>query len=206
MLWLGIFLIAGMLAYFAYDPEKPDPFQERQRQEQLAQKVLASAPVRGTTQTPDLTIVEFGDFQCEYCRTIAPTIAEFVEEYPDRVRHVWIHVINNNHEHSAYAARASYCAQKQGAFWEFHDMLFKEQNNLSPLLYRELAAQLNLDVTQFLTCFESSESEDIVSAHDQFARETGVSSTPYLIINDQAYEEGISPSELNTLFTQILFP
>lgn len=171
-------------------------------QQSLIQTVLESAPQQGSTEAIIL-LVEFGDFQCPYCKQVAPLIDQVMTNYPDTIRRVWVHLPNTtDHPEAQSAAVASQCALEQGAFWEFHDGLFAEQENLSPTLYLKIAQSLQLNSEKFETCLTNEATANTVRTHSQFARRAGVNSTPYARINESDISGLFTLEQLEALIQQ----
>lgn len=84
-----------------------------------------NAPVKGPADAP-VTIVEYSDFECPFCQRAFPTVEQVMNTYPDQVKVVYKHLpLTNLHPNAQNAAIASVCAQKQGKFWDYHDILFQ---------------------------------------------------------------------------------
>ena len=99
--------------------------------------------VRGTG---GVDLVEYGDFQCRYCRDALPSLARVLARLDGRARLVFRHFpVTGKHPRAEEYARAAEAAAAQGRFWEMHDLLF-EQADPEP---SELAAQLGLDLAAF---------------------------------------------------------
>ena len=79
-----------------------------------------------------VTIVEFTDYECPYCKSSQPTIEQVIREYGDKVRLVVKHNPLSLHQNAQGAAKASIAAAKQGKFWEMHKLLFVSQQQLDP--------------------------------------------------------------------------
>ena len=87
------------------------------------------APVKGPANAP-ITIVEFSDFQCSYCKRVVNVLDQVLERYPDKVKLAFRDFpIVNIHPQAEKAAEAAHCAGEQGKFWEFHDLLFEKQDS-----------------------------------------------------------------------------
>ncbi|MFC8192987.1 DsbA family protein [Cellulomonas sp. NPDC057328] len=101
--------------------------------------------VLGDPSAP-VTVVEFGDLECPYCRAAAPVLRRLVEESDGRVRLVWRHFpLFQVHPHALAAALAAEAAGAQGRFWELHDRLFADQEHLTDDDLRAHAVALGLD-------------------------------------------------------------
>ncbi|HUF10829.1 MAG TPA: DsbA family protein [Rhodothermales bacterium] len=109
-------------------------------------------------QTSPLTIVEFSDFQCPYCgRYSRDTYPALKEKYVDQgtLKYVFMDYPLPNHPLAPKAAEAAHCADEQGQFWEMHDVLFANQNNLAEALLPGYATAIGLDETKFAECLDS---------------------------------------------------
>ncbi|WP_136519370.1 MULTISPECIES: DsbA family protein [Cellulomonas] len=105
-------------------------------------------PERFVLGNPDapVTVVEFGDLECPYCRAAGPELRRLVEESDGRVRLVWRHFpLFQVHPHALAAALAAEAAGAQGRFWELHDRLLEQQDHLTDDDLREHAVALGLD-------------------------------------------------------------
>jgi protein-disulfide isomerase len=146
----------------------------------------AGFPSLGPADAP-ITIVEFGDFQCPFCRqweqdTYQPLLAA----YPGKIRIVYRDFpLTSIHPNAMPAAEAAQCANAQGAFWPFHDKLFSS-DTLDDATYKQYAQQLNLDMTRFNTCLADHTYDKYIQDNSDFAVKTGVNSTPTFFINGLA--------------------
>jgi protein-disulfide isomerase len=114
--------------------------------------VAAEGPSLGPAGAP-VTIVEFSDFQCPYCARAGPVVKEIRARYPEQVRIVYRHLpLDRIHPLARGAAEASACADAQGRFWEFHDVLFANQRALDVPDLQRYAKELGLDTQAFDNC------------------------------------------------------
>jgi protein-disulfide isomerase len=138
---------------------------------------------KGNAAAP-LTIVEFSDFQCPYCRQAQATVAEVMSKYPGRIRLAFRdYPLAALHPQAQLAAEASRCAAEQGKFWEYHDRLFANQNKLSPPELLEHARALQLDDRQFDTCLQSGKNRPSIDRDRQEGSAAGVNATPAFFLN-----------------------
>ena len=144
--------------------------------------VASDGPARGPADAP-ITIVEFSDFQCPYCRRVLPTIEEVVERYPEQVRIVFRNFPLDNHARARPAAEAALCANEQDKFWPYHDVLFENARALEDADLARYAEEVGLDVAAFETCLGESRFADQVEADFQAGREAGVTGTPAFFVN-----------------------
>ncbi|MBI4018596.1 MAG: DsbA family protein [Candidatus Aenigmarchaeota archaeon] len=140
--------------------------------------------IRGNHNAP-VVIVEFSDFQCPYCGAVQPTLKQLMQEYPDDVKLIYRHFPLPSHAYAMKAAEASECASDQGKFWEYHDMLFGNQNRLDLSSLKEYAAQIGLNSTSFNSCLDSGVMSQRVKFAQESGIERGVSGTPTFLINDR---------------------
>jgi protein-disulfide isomerase len=146
-------------------------------------QVAALGPSRGPAGAP-VTIVEFSDFQCPYCRRAGPIVEEVLTRYPDDVRVVYRHLpLESIHPRARPAARASICAEQQGLFWEFHDAVFAGPNALADGDLRQLAEEIGADLDAYDACLASSAHDERVDADLAAARELGITGTPAFLVN-----------------------
>jgi protein-disulfide isomerase len=153
-------------------------------------------PVFGPADAP-ITIIEFSDYECPYCRSWqAEVLPRLIETYPDQVRLVYRDFpLTSIHPNAAPAAAAANCAQEQDAYWDFHDKLFSMELGLSDKAYQQYASDLGLDAEAFSDCLESGRYADEVQADLEYAAQLGVRSTPTFFINGIALV-GAQPFEL----------
>ena len=139
-----------------------------------------------------ITIVEFGDYQCTFCY-------KFHDETMKKIDQAYIKTENVNFVYkdfplngpqSILASEASYCAQKQNKFWEYHDTLYNNWGGentgwITKNVLLGFANDIKLDLDSFSQCLENSEFKQKVLDNEQFAREIGIDATPsFLIFND----------------------
>jgi protein-disulfide isomerase len=137
---------------------------------------------RGAREAP-VTIVEFSDFQCPYCRSVVATLKDVAARYPDRVRWVFRDFpLENLHPEAPLAHEAARCAGDQGKFWPYHDLLFAE-TNLTPDALKQYAAQVGLEASAFAQCLESRRHRAAVAADVAAGAQLGVTGTPTFFIN-----------------------
>ena len=152
--------------------------------------------IRGSTilgnSDAEITIVEFGDYQCTFCY-------KFHDETMKKIDQKYIKTTNVNFVYkdfplngpqSILASEASYCAQKQNKFWEYHDTLYNNWGGentgwITKNVLLGFANDIKLDLDSFSQCLENSEFKQKVLDNEQFAREIGIDATPsFLIFND----------------------
>lgn len=143
-------------------------------------------PQRGPNGAP-VTIVEFSDFQCPYCRQAEPTLKQVRSKYGDRVRIVYMDFPLGFHPQAMGAALAARCADEQGRFWAYHDALFAGQSGLSTPALKDLAVRLNLDTASFDSCLDQRKYESNVLSDKAKGKNANVSGTPTFVVNGTAF-------------------
>lgn len=133
-----------------------------------------------------VTIVEFADFQCGQCRDMYATLKTVLENYPMQVRLVFRQLpLATVHPLARQAAQASLCAFEQNGFWEYHDALFGNAEDLESETLRKWAGLIGLDLERFDACLRGGEKAEAVREDIQAAIDAGAYSVPTLYINGQ---------------------
>ena len=155
---------------------------------------VAGAPFKGPAKAP-VTIVEFSDFHCPFCRRVLPTLAQLESQYGDKIKLVFRDFpIENLHPGATKAHEAARCANEQGKFWLYHDKLFASSPSSSPEVFKGLAKEVGLDVTGFETCFDSGKYQAAVKKDIDDGNRLGVTGTPAFFINGRLVS-GAQPLE-----------
>lgn len=143
-------------------------------------------PSLGPDDAP-ITIVEFSDFQCPYCRRFHDdTFQALLDAYPGQVRFVYRNLpLTSIHSEALPAAIASLCANDQNAFWDYHGKLFSSET-LGEETYIQYATVLGLNVEEFSACLSSGKYDDFIQEDMDFALNLGVQSTPTFFVNGLA--------------------
>ena len=144
---------------------------------------LAGGASRGDVNAP-VTIVEFTDFQCSACGGMYPIVEDVLKSYGNRVHFVMRNFpLTSVHANAFNAAQAAEAAKAQGKFWEYIDLLFKNQTTLDPDSLKKYATQVGLDRKRFDAEFDSAKYEQIVRKDIEDGEGYGIDSTPTFYIN-----------------------
>lgn len=146
-------------------------------------------PFKGDENAP-VTIVEFSDFQCPYCsRFFEQILPSLQEEYIDtgKVKFVYKDFpLKSIHSLAQKSAEAAECADEQGKFWEYHDLLYGNQDEWTEggvETFKQYAADLGLDTDKFNSCLDNGDMQAEVDEDYEDSLESGGRGTPYFVIN-----------------------
>lgn len=159
---------------------------------------VGTSPVQGPA-TAWVTVVEFADFQCPYCAAVAPTLAAMQAQFGTDVRLVYKHFPLSFHARARPAAVAAVCAQAQGRFWEFHDVVYANQDSLMRVAdfesaLAQLATAAGLELVAWQSCRADPASDAAVSADVSLGMQVGVRATPTSVVNGVPLEGALSAS------------
>lgn len=196
-----IFIAGGLAGYFlakyAFDygitqaagqvANQPDPsapqFQPTAAPTRIDNVKTDDDPQLGP-DSAKVTIVEFSDFQCPYCKRFRDTTFDaLVEKYGDDIRIVYRDFPLSFHPQAQIAAEAAECANEQEKFWEMHDVIYANQEILSDDAYSGFASQLDLDTGKFDECLSSNKYAEEILADQKDGEAYGVTGTPTFFIN-----------------------
>ena len=143
---------------------------------------------RGPVTAP-ATLVEYGDYECPYCGRMHPVVKELHERVGERLRLVFRHFpLDSVHPHARRAAEASEAAAAQGRFWEMHDLLYDNQEDLEDEALRHYAAEVGLDVARFEDDLAECRHAPHVQEDRLGGERSGVEGTPTFFVNGARYE------------------
>jgi len=172
------YIILGEIIDTSVDPLK----------ETMGKISLVNVPVKGK-ETANITIVEYSDFQCPFCKRGSQILPQILQEYDGKIKIMYKQLPLPMHNWAKDAAIASLCAREQGndKFWEFHDLLFENQENIkvenSKEEFKGFAKKIGLNENDFNKCLGSPDIAKRVQADIDEARSIGVSSTPTFVVN-----------------------
>jgi protein-disulfide isomerase len=148
-----------------------------------AEVQITGAPSKGPKDAP-VTIVKFEDFQCPFCKQVQPTLAELLSRYNGKIRLVHKDLpLDSIHPHARQAAEAGRCADEQGKFWNYHDILYDKSPNADKVNLKSYAKAAGLDVNAFEQCVGRSKFKALVQRDLIDGAQLGVSVTPTFFIN-----------------------
>lgn len=164
-------------------------------------------PFLGDPQAP-LTIVEFADFQCPFCgRFFKTTEQEIIDKYVKTGKAKFVYrdfPLTSIHEEAQKSAEAAECADEQGKFWEYHDLIYERQDKLSVARYKAWAAELGLDTSQFNQCLDSGKYFEEVQKDFRDGQAAGVKGTPGTFVNSRLVEGALPFVHFQTIIEEEL--
>jgi protein-disulfide isomerase len=145
-------------------------------------EVAADGPSTGPAGAP-ITIIEFSDYQCPFCKRAEGPLKQVLAKYPEQVRLVYRHFPLDGHKDARPAAEASACADEQGKFWEYHQLVFEAAPTLDAKKLRQIAEQTKLDLKAFDGCLADGRQKAKVQNDLEAGRLAGVTGTPAFFVN-----------------------
>ncbi|MBI4127749.1 MAG: thioredoxin domain-containing protein [Parcubacteria group bacterium] len=149
--------------------------------------VAAGDHIRGDPNAK-VTVIEYSDLECPFCKQFHPTMQQLVAEYDGKVRWVYRHwPITSRHPKATKEAEASECAAEQGKFWEYIDRVFEitpANNGLDLEQLPVIAQEVGLDVASFEACLESGKYQERIQNDADEAIRIGGTGTPFSVIVD----------------------
>lgn len=164
---------------------------------------IGNSPVKGPADAK-ITIIEFSDFQCPYCKRGKDNMEKVMEMYPKDVKIVFKQLPLGFHQQATPAAKAALAAGKQGKFWEMHDKLFDNQGKLSDSFYEETAKELGLDMTKFKADVASDEIAQQIKDESALASKVGISGTPGFFVNGVPVKGAYPPEHFKKIIDRWL--
>ena len=151
------------------------------------------------SKDPIINIVYFSDFKCSYCFDQEVIFKNILNKYEDKVRLIWKDYPENNFDTQSYQASiAARCASKQGAFWQYHDILY-QSDSLDKKLFLQIAQKLNLDIDQFERCLESKNIITSIENNIYEAQILGIRGVPYIYVDNIEFMGEVSEDEIEKI-------
>lgn len=164
-------------------------------------------PMLGNPSAP-VTLVEFADFQCPFCgRMFSETLPQIKEKYvkTGKVKFVYRDFpLSSIHQFAQKAAEAGECADDQGKFWQYHDVLYVRQQQLSGENLKKWAGEIGLDMAQFNQCLDSGKYADEVAKDLQDGVNAGVTGTPATFVNGRLVSGALPYAQFEAVIEEAL--
>ncbi len=138
--------------------------------------------------TKNVTLVEYGDFQCPICGSYFPIVKQVKEDFKNDIHFQFRSFPLPQHQNAFAAHRAAEAASLQGKFWEMHDLLYANQQSWSSIsdsysVFEAYAKSLGLDITKFKQDFDSSAVNAVINADQKAGVDLGVDGTPTFFLD-----------------------
>lgn len=147
----------------------------------------------------DITIIEFMDYRCGYCKAAKATLDAVVKQDGNiRVIYKEFPILGPV---STYASRAALASRKQGKYIAYHDALMGYEGNLTPGKVLDLAEKVGLDVDKLKKDMGSKEVSDIIERNHAIAREMGIRGTPAFILGNELIPGAVNADSLKQKIT-----
>lgn len=154
--------------------------------------IVISQNIKGNPEA-EVKLVEYSDFQCPACASFQPVLEQVMSEYGDKISFEYKHFPLPIHPYAMPAAVAAEAAGQQGKFFEFHDLLFKNQNtwvsaSVPNSLFIQYAGELGLDIDKFKSQMSSTMLRDRVKDDTSDGRAANLTGTPTFFLNGKKME------------------
>lgn len=144
--------------------------------------IPANAPSKGPDDAP-VTLVEYSDFQCGFCKRAHPMIESLIAEYGDKLRFVYRDYWIPNHTRAKASAEAAMCAGDQDRYWDYFANLMEQSGSLDDADLAKRATDIGLDADEFQACLDSDRHIAMIEESFDQAESLGVTGTPTFFIN-----------------------
>lgn len=158
-----------------------------------------------------VTLIEYSDFECPFCKRHFDTMNQIMKQYPNDVRLVFRHYPLSFHQNAQKEAEATECAAELGgndAFWKMHDKIFNDTaSNGTGFALDKLvpaAQSIGLDAAKFKTCLDSGKYASKVAQQEQDGQSAGVQGTPGTFVNGTLVEGAVPATQISTMIDAIL--
>jgi protein-disulfide isomerase len=143
---------------------------------------IDNAPSMGPKDAK-ITLVEFSDYQCPFCKRARPTVWKLVEDYKDKIRYIFQDFPLAFHQYARKAHEAARCAGEQNKYFDYNRKLFDNQGNLAADDLKKYARELKLDAAKFDKCLDTGKYAKTVEDSMNAGIEAGVTGTPAFFVN-----------------------
>lgn len=203
--------VSSTAVQFDQDPTGPAPalsFQVTTEDGNARTLTLEPDDAWAGNKDAQVAVVMFADLECPFCKRTSAEVGRLMQTYGDRVLFVFKHfpmdptcnagVKNKLHRSACVAARAAVCAQRQGRFWAFHDLAYKNQHQLGDDALRAYAVEVGVNGDPFDTCMRSTEADAVVKGDAAAGAQLDIHGTPRIFINGKLYRSGSTAEVMAT--------
>lgn len=164
---------------------------------------LSEGPQRGKKDAK-IKLVEFSDFECPVCKRYTKTLDAVYDKYKRKINFVFKAFPLDQHKKAPLAHQASFCAEEQGKFWPYHDLLFENSPKLDRTDLEQYAQKARLDLAKFKQCLDSGSTAAKMQTEMQEAMAAGVRATPTIFINGQMLIGAVSQAQIEEVIEEEL--
>lgn len=143
---------------------------------------ISDAPAMGPKDAK-VTLIEFSDYQCPFCKRVRPTIWKLMDDYKNNLRYVFMDFPLSFHQFSKKTHEAAHCAEDQGKYFEYNKKIFENQTNLTPDDLKKYAKEMALNSSKFDKCLDKGEHAKDVEQSMERGLQVGVTGTPAYFVN-----------------------
>ena len=157
------------------------------------------SPVGGNAQG-DVTMVEFFDYNCPYCRQVAPIMAQAAADDPQlKIVYKEFPILGPD---SVFAAKAALAAEKQGKYTQFHNALFDARTRVTEAIVLKIAAEAGLDVARMKSDMQQPEIQAMIDRNAELAQALKITGTPGFVVGDQIFPGATNLETMKKLIEQ----
>jgi len=160
----------------------------------MSESTILTPPVSGRDHAEGpanapVTLVEYGDYQCPYCGAAYPVVKRLQKALGKRLRFVFRNFpLTQAHPYAMVAAEAAEAAALQGKFWQMHDLIYENQDELEPDILPVWAERVGLNLEEFGTAIREGEVTKRIKDDRMSGIRSGVNGTPCFFINGARYD------------------
>lgn len=143
----------------------------------------------GVYSRTQITVLEFGDYQCPSCSAVQADLDRLADSEPDRLTVIFVHYpLDVIHPHARMAAVAAECARSMGRFNAMHHILYQQQSWLGIVPWHDFAQDIGIaDTATFDSCLRDPRFRNVVNRDDRLAHQWHIEGTPTFVVNGTVY-------------------
>lgn len=192
LIFLPAIIIAALtlfIRFIQYRPLVPKELAERAQNKTtltgLQIPIYSDDPIMGNKKATH-TIIVFGDFGCEHCRTLSVTLDELLANYTDKVKIIWKGLVVTKFPYSTEAAHQyAFCANRQGKFTEFSNFAFTNYDKLTAQTLKSIATNIELNEKKLTECLTSVEITEYSQKNEMLGMALNIQTVPTIFLNNK---------------------
>lgn len=168
------------------------------------EQIVDNGHLIGDARAP-IKLIEFGDFECPFCKRYQPRLASTLQRFSPKVAAVYVHLPLRNHRFAMPSARASECAAEQQRFGEMADALYSAQDSLGLKPWTAIARTAGVtDTGRFALCLSRPTAFPRIDSGLAIAARLGVRGTPTIIVNGWRFPVAPTDAEMDRVISALL--